>query len=145
MQRMINWVIFLWVIYLLSLVLGCGRSGRDLSDEQWLGLQAEMQQERTEVGQQRDQLESDRRDWDSRERSEPVIAATITASVLLVCCVAPLVLMAVLLWPRKSEPAIEVVNDLLIEAAASQVEDGDDDIKRLDHSPKPDRLPSRQA
>ncbi len=67
-------------------------------------MQQQLHDERSEVGHQRDLLEADRREWEERERSEPVLAAVISASVLLICCALPLLLVGVLLWPGKPEP-----------------------------------------
>jgi hypothetical protein len=111
---MLAMVMIPWMLIACSLS-GCGPSGRDLSDQQWLEMQQQLHDERTEVGHQRDLLEADRRQWDDRERSEPVLAAVISASVLLVCCVLPLLLVGVLLWPRKPEPAFEAVCEILLD------------------------------
>ena len=103
-----------------SITIGCGPSGRDLSDGQWLELQRKMQLERAEVGQQRDQLETDRREWDQRERHEPVVAAVISSAALLLVCGLPLLLVAVLLWPRHDPSADEAVCSVLIDEVVLQ-------------------------
>ena len=43
-------------------------------------MQNEMQSERAEVGRQRDQLETDRRDWDQRERRDAGLVAAVISS-----------------------------------------------------------------
>ena len=90
---------------------GCGPSGRDLSDRQWLDMQQGLQAERAEVGRQRDYLESDRREFNNRERSDPILAATITSASLLMCCCLPLLIVAVLLWPRRTQATDQDVHD----------------------------------
>lgn len=90
---------------------GCGPSGRDLSDRQWLDMQQGLQAERAEIGRQRDYLESDRREFDDRERSDPILAATITSASLLMCCCLPLLIVAVLLWPRRTQATDQDVHD----------------------------------
>ncbi len=110
------------VLCLMTCTLSaCGPSGRDLSDAQWLELQQDLQDERTEVGHQRDMLETDRREWDERERSEPVLAAVISSSVLLICCLLPLVLIGVLMWPRRSDTSSDVVCEVLLDDAIAQI------------------------
>lgn len=145
MPRMTSWMIVLGILYILSLLVGCSPKGRELSDEQWLGLQAKMQQERVEVGRQRDLLEADRRKWEARERSEPVVAAAISACGLLVCSVLPLLLVMVLLWPRQPEPTVDIINQLLIEEITGKTTAGVDEIKRLDQPPHHARLATRQS
>ncbi|MCM2370389.1 membrane or secreted protein [Rhodopirellula sp. ICT_H3.1] len=105
-------------------MIGCGPSGRDLSDAQWLQLQSDLQRERTEVGRQRDQLEADRRQWDERERREPVLAATIDSSVRLLCCIAPVLVVVLLLWPRQAETPSEVACDVLLDELIVQRDPG---------------------
>jgi hypothetical protein len=122
---------------------GCGPSGRDLSDQQWLELQQELQEERSEVGYQRDLLEADRREWDDRERIEPVLVAVISASVLLICCVLPLLLVGVLLWPRKPEPTSEAICEILLDdVLAGQAIVAEP--PRITSSPQTKRLANRE-
>ncbi|EMI21693.1 membrane protein [Rhodopirellula maiorica SM1] len=130
---------------LLLLVVGCGPSGRDLSDAQWLQLQQDIQQERAEIGRQRDLLESDRREWNEREYSEPILAAAITSSVLLACCLLPLLLTACVLRSRESDQDSEAVCDLVIDEVLHLP-----DVTPSESSPKVDsqntrRLASRES
>jgi hypothetical protein len=127
-----------WMLIACSLS-GCGPSGRDLSDQQWLEMQQQLHAERSEVGHQRDLLEADRREWDDRERSEPVLAAVISASVLLVCCVLPLLLVGVLLWPRKPEPSSDAVCEILLAEQVDAVP-----ARRLGSDQHPKRLANRK-
>ena len=127
------------------LVVGCRPSGRDLSDAQWLQLQQDVQQERAEIGRQRDLLESDRREWNEREYSEPILAAVITSSVLLACCLLPLLLTACVLRSRESDQDSEAVCDLVIDEVLHL-----SDVAPSESSPKADsqntrRLASRES
>jgi hypothetical protein len=96
---------------------GCGGSDSGLTEtqvDQLLEVQTSVQAEREHLSQQRDQLEADRRDWDARERIDPIIAAAIENAGLLVACGLPLLVVAILLWPRRSEPVDEELCDVLI-------------------------------
>ncbi|EGF24944.1 hypothetical protein RBWH47_05704 [Rhodopirellula baltica WH47] len=77
-----------------------------------------MQNERAEVGRQRDQLEADRREWDERERSEPVLAAAISSAALLFACVLPLLLLAGLLFQEQAPDSSDVACNELLEQVA---------------------------
>ena len=134
---------------LLLCILGCGPSGRDLSDEKWLALHEsvqkerhEMQGERAEFARQRDLLEADRQKWDARARTEPVVAAAISAASLVLCCSLPLILVAVMLWPRPPEPAEEAISELLIEDLVHQVDLASVDPKRIEGPQDQPRLKS---
>ncbi|TWU62517.1 hypothetical protein [Crateriforma conspicua] len=63
----------------------------------------------------RDELEADRRRWDERERSDPIIAQAIGGSVALLACCLPLILIGLLLWPKPGEPAEGAICDALID------------------------------
>ncbi|MEP1644136.1 membrane or secreted protein [Rhodopirellula bahusiensis] len=102
---------------LFNAFVGCGPSGRDLTDAQWLKLQQEMQTERAEVGRQRDQLEADRREWDERERRHTLLASAFEASSLLLACVLPLAVILILLWPRPEPIGSQAVCEALLEEA----------------------------
>ncbi len=60
-------------------------------------LQRDLQQDQAEVGRQRDQLESDRRDVAQQRHRDPLIAAAITNIGLILACLLPLVLCVVIL------------------------------------------------
>ncbi len=110
------------------------------SRNQWLSLHEDLQTERSEIGRQRDLLEDDRRDWAAHQRSDPIIAAAISAAGLLAACSLPLILMALLLWPRKPEPASDrdAVCDILVDelvADALRIDRDPGERKRLEDSP----------
>ena len=131
MRMMIQIAIVALIMILTLSVSGCGPSGRDISDPQWLGMQQDLQREREEVGRQRDMLEADRRAWEDRERSEPVLAAALTTAALLCCCCLPLLLIPILAWTGHQESSSEVVADLLIDNMATP---GDQPL--LEHRPR---------
>ncbi|TWU33818.1 hypothetical protein [Novipirellula artificiosorum] len=131
--------VLVWIPIIIVLS-GCGPSGRDLSDLQWLEIQQALQDERAEVGKQRDLLEADRREFDERERSEPVLAAVISASALLICCSLPLLLVAVLLWPRKREQESQAVCEAMLDEVVTVRNLTSGDTKRISASPTPKRL-----
>ena len=103
-----------------------------------------MQTERAEVGRQRDLLESDRREFDDRERSDPVVAASITAAALLLCCCLPLVLVAILLWPRRSQPADQDVHDVLLDEVVVPLVEETSQTRRLAQATATQRLAHRE-
>lgn len=88
--------------------------------DQMLETQNSIQHERTVLSQQRDQLEEDRRIWAARQRNDPVIANAISGGALLLACCMPLVVIAFLLWPRKSDSSDSEVCDVLVADAASK-------------------------
>ena len=80
-----------------------------------ISLQRDMQTERAEVGQQRDQLEEDRRDLAAKRKTDPIIAAAITQVGMIVACILPLVLCWYLLFREPSQPDDAAVTEVLIE------------------------------
>ncbi len=129
-----------WVLIAIVSLLGtgCGPSPRELSDAQWLDLQTDMQQERTEVGRQRDQLEADRRQWDQRERTEPVLAAAVVSAAMLIACGLPLIVVGILFWPRKEPPASDAMCEVLIDEVVLHISEP----KRIVSSSDPPKLAS---
>ncbi|MCM2371880.1 hypothetical protein [Aporhodopirellula aestuarii] len=123
---------------------GCGPSGRDLSDRQWLDMQRELQAERAEVGRQRDLLESDRREFEGRERNDPMLAASISSAALLLCCCLPMVLVAVLLWPRRSHTSDQDVHDLWIDEVVIPLVEETSQTRRLAQTTATQRLATRE-
>ncbi|MCR9207643.1 MAG: membrane or secreted protein [bacterium] len=115
----------------VSLLIGCGPSGRDISDASWLQLQQDMQDERAEVGRQRDQLEADRREWDERERSEPVFAAAISSAALLFASVLPLLLLAGLLLQNQAPDSSDAACNVLLDQMADLTEANE--LQRIAH------------
>jgi len=82
-------------------------------------MQREVQTQQAEVGRQRDQLESDRREAAQHRQSDPVIAAAITDVGLVLACLLPLVLCWYLLRNMHRESNDPVLTDILIEEIAS--------------------------
>ncbi|TWU51151.1 hypothetical protein [Rubripirellula reticaptiva] len=130
------------ILITIGSLVGCGPSGRDLSDQQWLEMQEDLQAERAEVGLQRDLLEEDRRRWDEREHGEPVLAAVISSAVLLVVCGLPLLMVAILMWPRQPEPSSETVCEVLLDDVVQQSTSSD--TKRLPAKGRQAKLASRK-
>lgn len=132
------------VTMLVCSLIGCGPTGRDLSDQQWLGMQGDLQSERTEVGRQRDMLESDRRDLDARERSDPIVAASISSAALLLCCCLPLVLVAFLLRPRRIQTSDQDVHDVWIDDVVVPLVEETSHTRRLAQATANERLAHRE-
>ena len=84
-------------------------------------LQREVQAERSTIGQQRDQLEEERRDLAAQRRLDPILAAAIANTGLLLACVLPLFVCLYLLQ-RRVEPADDqlVIEVLLEDFTASK-------------------------
>jgi len=137
----IAWMIAMTLIFLL---IGCGPSGRDLSDQQWLGMQEDLQSECTEVGRQRDLLETDRREFDTRERNDPILAASISSAALLLCCCLPLVLVAFLLWPRRSQPTDQDVHDVWLDDVVVPLVEETSQTRRLAQATAKKRIAQRE-
>lgn len=129
---------------LLLLVIGCGPSGRDLSDSQWLELQQNVQDERMEIGRQRDLLERDRSVWNEREHNEPIIAAVISSAVLLFCCSPPLLLVGRLLRSQDTGQDTDAVCNVLLDEVIYLNDASPSEAKRIDASQTPSRLASRE-
>ena len=78
-------------------------------------LHRDVQAERSEIGRQRDRLEVERRDLAMQRKLNPIIAAAITNTGLLLACLLPLVLCWYLLH-RPIEPADnQAMAELLLE------------------------------
>jgi len=130
------------------LLAGCPDEPSGLTQPQvdaMLDIQSSVADERSELirqtdelNERRDDLEAERRDWAEREYSDPIIAEAIGGSVLLIACVLPLLLVGMLLWPRKAEPADEAICAVLID-------DLSDEQPRLlpDRSSVPPQEPKR--
>jgi len=83
--------------------------------EEMIGLHREVQAERSEIGKQRDVLEQDRRDLAAKRRMDPIIAAAITDTGLLLACLLPLVVCLFLLHPRVEPADDQAVAELLLD------------------------------
>jgi hypothetical protein len=83
--------------------------------EEMVSLQRDVQAESAEVGRQRDMLERERRDLAARRYLDPIIAAAVTHTGLLLACLLPLVICWYLLH-RRIEPADDqAVAEVLLE------------------------------
>lgn len=87
--------------------------------EEMTALQRDIQAERTEIGRQRDQLESDRRTIASQRRSDPIIASTITSVGLILASLLPLVLCFFLLHQCTEQDDDGLVGEVLINELTS--------------------------
>lgn len=99
-----------------------------------LEIQQSTQREQVSLSRARDNLEYDRHRWSEREREDPIIAQAIGKGALLVTCILPLLLIAGLLSPAKSDPSEEVVCDLLTEVSHA------DRPRLVEHDIKENRL-----
>ena len=102
-----------------SIFFGCnkdppGLTGRQV--DQFLETQSKLADEQADLGRGRDALEADRRRWAERDRRDPIIAKSIQGAVVLTACSLPMLIVAVLLWPKRdSEAAPEIDTPALIE------------------------------
>lgn len=83
--------------------------------EEMVALQREVQAERAEVGRQRDLLEDERRGLAAKRRLDPVVAAAITNTGVLLACLLPLALCWYLLHPRVEPANDQAVAEVLLE------------------------------
>lgn len=143
LPRLITTTAWMIGMVLMFTLIGCGPSGRDLSDGQWLEMQEDLQSERSEVGHQRDLLEADRHQWSEREHSEPILAAVISSSVLLICCVLPLIVVGVLLWPRRSQTSDQDVQDVWIDDVVVPLVEETSQTRRLAQATATERVATR--
>lgn len=89
--------------------------------EAWVALHREVQQERTEIGQQRDRLEEDRKALAAQRQHDSLIAATMLTCSSVVVCTLPLVLCWYLLSrPQSTGDDTEIAEVFLNDVVASQ-------------------------
>jgi len=93
---------------------------------------------------QRDLLEADRRRWNERQRNDPIVAATIHAAALLICCTLPLLMIALLIWPRSPEPSSESVCELLVDDLVTHADRANESVKRIGQSTIPRQPKSKK-
>ena len=82
--------------------------------EEMVALQRDLQADQAAVGQQRDQLEGERKELAAKRRLDPIVAAAITNVGLLAVCALPLVLCWYLLHPRVEPADDQVVAEVLL-------------------------------
>jgi TolA-binding protein len=87
--------------------------------EEIVALHRDVQAERTEIGQQRDALENDRRQIAEQRHRDPIIANAITGFGLLLACLLPLVLCWYLLHRPVEAADSQVVAEVLLEDLVS--------------------------
>jgi hypothetical protein len=80
-----------------------------------LAIQRELQAESAEIGHQRDSLEDDRRRFASQRHSDPIIAAAISTSGVLLACALPLVICWLLLRFGNTPADDQLLNEILLE------------------------------
>jgi len=107
MPQVVKWIIFTYVLYLVFGTVGCGSSGHGTPETPQLQTPAEVSvetlQEPDSAATSQSLLESNPRQWNERQQPTPVIGAGVV-SAAMVCGVAlPLVLVALLTWPRSSD------------------------------------------
>ncbi|WP_147867477.1 hypothetical protein [Stieleria maiorica] len=112
-------------ITLLPLLLsGCKREPPVLTDrqvEQVFDAQTRMLDQQEILSQGRDDLESDRRLWSERERSDPIVAKSIEATGILLACCLPLALILLLLTKSKRDRVDEARADpVLVEMLTTE-------------------------
>jgi multidrug efflux pump subunit AcrA (membrane-fusion protein) len=85
-----------------------------------IDLQRDLQQGQTDLGRQRDQLESDRRQYADQRNRDPILANTILDVGTILACLLPLVLCIVLaLGLRDHTQTDSALTEILIEEIAS--------------------------
>jgi hypothetical protein len=83
------------------------------SREALIALQADVQKEFAEIGRRQDELERERKAIATERRVTPIIATSIQTAGLIVACLLPLVVVTLLLWPRKLQQESDAVCDYL--------------------------------
>lgn len=85
------------------------------AQEEVVALQREIQTERTEIGRQRDRLEEDRKQLAEQRHRDPIIAAVIMQTGMVIACILPLVLCWYLLHREPAQADDATVAEVLIE------------------------------
>jgi hypothetical protein len=103
------------------------------SRQELTALQRDLQAEQTNIGRQRDQLESERRTIADQRHRDPIIAAVLTDLGLVLACVVPLVVCLYLLRTDHCQPTAHAeLAELLTQEFVS-------DSRALLPLPPPDR------
>lgn len=85
-----------------------------------VALQRDLQQGQTELGRQRDQLESDRRQYADQRNRDPIVANVILDVGMILACLLPLILCIVLvLGLRDHTQTDSALTEILVEEIAS--------------------------
>ena len=87
--------------------------------EEMVALQRDLRADQAAIGQQRDQLEGERKELAAKRRLDPIVAAAITNTGLLAVCALPLVLCWYLLFPRVEPADEQVVAEVLLQDLVS--------------------------
>ena len=83
-------------------------------------LQREMQQEHTQIGQQRDRLEQERQQIARQRHRDPLVAQAISSIGLTIACLLPLAVAALLIWRLRESPDDDsTLTQLLVEELVS--------------------------
>ena len=90
-----------------------------LARQEIVKLHRDVQSERTVIGKQRDQLESDRREFAAANKRAPIIAESIKAVGLLFACVIPLLIALQILRLSESTGGDTAAAELLIDDLVS--------------------------
>ena len=112
------------MVLALPLISGCKReppvlTGRQV--EQVFEAQERVLDQQERLSQGRDDLESDRRLWSERERSDPIVAKSIEATGILLACCLPLALILLLLTNSKRDQVDEAKADpVLVEMISTE-------------------------
>ncbi len=111
----------LLLMAVLTTATGCQR-GPVLTSrqvEQVLETQAQVAEQQASLGRGRDDLEADRRIWDQRERTDPIIAETIEATGILLTCCVPLAVLYLLLGNVSSDESENAIDERLLSETLS--------------------------
>lgn len=84
--------------------------------QEFVAIQHELRQEQARVGQQRDVLESERKDLAAARQRDPIVAAAILDTGLVLACLLPLAVAVYALWAtRHTGETDQAVMELLVE------------------------------
>lgn len=87
--------------------------------QELIGLQHNLEEQQVQINNQRDQLESERREIANQRHRDPVIAAAISNVGLVLACLIPLTLAGYLLYCLRDRSDDEAVGELLIQELTS--------------------------
>ncbi len=89
--------------------------------EELTAMQHELRSDQADIGHQRDQLETERREIATQRNRDPIVAAAITNVGVVVACLLPLLVCVYVLWSagRRSE-SDAAVTELLVQELVSE-------------------------